>query len=45
MIDALIAGQRDPETLAELAKGRLRDKVPQLRDALVGRSVTVKSLA
>jgi hypothetical protein len=27
MIEALIAGQRDPQVLAELAKGRLRRRV------------------
>jgi transposase len=37
MIEALIAGQRDPEVLADLAKTRLRAKIPQLREALVGR--------
>jgi len=37
MIDALIAGQRDPEVLAEMAKGRMRAKIPQLQDALAGR--------
>jgi transposase len=37
MIDALIAGQRDPEVLAEMAKGKLRRKIPQLQEALVGR--------
>lgn len=37
MIDALIGGQRDPEVLAELAKGRMRKKIPQLQDALAGR--------
>jgi transposase len=37
MIDALIAGQRDPEVLAEMAKGRMRSKIPQLQDALAGR--------
>ena len=34
MIDALIAGERDPGALAELARGRLRAKIPQLREAL-----------
>jgi transposase len=34
MLDALIAGERNPEALAELAKGRLRGKLPQLRLAL-----------
>ena len=37
MIDALIAGQRDSQVLAELAKGRMRSKIPELRDALAGR--------
>jgi transposase len=37
MIDALIAGQRDPEVLAEMAKGRMRSKIPELQDALAGR--------
>lgn len=37
MIDALIAGQRDPEALAEMAKGRMRSKIPALQDALAGR--------
>ncbi len=37
MLDALIAGQRDPEILADLAKGQLRKKIPQLQDALAGR--------
>lgn len=37
MIEALIAGQRDPEVLAELAKGRMRSKIHALQDALAGR--------
>ncbi|MGH3922894.1 MAG: IS110 family transposase [Acidimicrobiales bacterium] len=37
MLDALVAGTRDPEVLADLAKGTLRKKIPQLRDALEGR--------
>ena len=37
MIDALIAGQRDPEVLAQMAKGRMRSKIPELKDALAGR--------
>ena len=36
MLEALVAGVRDPGVLAELAKGRLRPKVPQLREALAG---------
>ena len=37
MLNALVAGTRDPDVLAELAKGNLRKKIPQLRDALEGR--------
>ena len=37
MIDALIAGERDPEVLANLARGRLREKIPDLIRALHGR--------
>jgi transposase len=37
MLAALIAGERDAEVLAELAKGRLRKKIPELREALRGR--------
>ncbi|MEU7876156.1 hypothetical protein [Dactylosporangium sp. NPDC049140] len=36
ILAALIAGQRDPQTLAELARGRLRSKISQLREALTG---------
>jgi transposase len=37
MIDALVAGTTDPEVLADLARGRLRQKIPALREALEGR--------
>jgi len=37
MLRALIDGERDPEALAELAKGVLRKKIPMLREALRGR--------
>ena len=37
MLDAVVSGQGDPETLAELARGRLRAKLPDLRLALQGR--------
>jgi len=37
MLDALIAGQTDPKALAQLAKGRLRSKIPALIEALEGR--------
>jgi transposase len=37
MLEALAAGTHDPQVLAELAKGRLRRKLPALREALAGR--------
>jgi transposase len=37
MLEALMAGTHDPEVLAALAKGRLRAKLPALREALAGR--------
>jgi transposase len=37
MLGALVAGERDPQVLAELAQGKLRKKLPQLRQALRGR--------
>jgi transposase len=37
MLDALVAGTTDPVVLAELARGRLREKLPALREALQGR--------
>ena len=36
MLSALAAGETDAEVLAELAQGRLRDKLPQLKEALRG---------
>ena len=36
MLQALIAGERDTDRLAELAKGRMRSKIPRLRLALEG---------
>jgi transposase len=37
MLEALIAGERDPEVLAEMALTRMRPKIGDLREALVGR--------
>lgn len=37
MLDALVSGTTDPEVLADLAQGKLRKKIPALRDALHGR--------
>ena len=36
MMGALIAGQRDPQSLAQMARSRLRGKIPQLQEAFVG---------
>lgn len=36
MLQALVAGERDPNRLAELAQGLLRRKLPELRQALLG---------
>jgi hypothetical protein len=36
IIDALLSGVSDPVVLAELAKGRLRSKIPALRGPLTG---------
>jgi transposase len=40
MLDAILAGEERPEQLADLARGRLRAKLPQLRQALEGRIQT-----
>jgi len=37
MLDALVAGTTDPEVLADLAQGKLRAKIPALKQALEGR--------
>ncbi|WP_344812503.1 IS110 family transposase [Microlunatus aurantiacus] len=37
MLTALINAERDPQTLAELARGRMRSKIEQLTEALTGR--------
>jgi transposase len=37
MLRALLAGERDPRVLAGLARGRLRNRLPELREALRGR--------
>jgi transposase len=44
MLDALIHGTTDPEVLADLAKGRLRAKLPALKEALEGRFDDVHAL-
>ncbi len=37
MLEAMLSGESSAHTLAELARGRLRAKLPQLREALEGR--------
>jgi len=37
MLDALVSGTTDPAVLADLARGKLRRKLPALRQALTGR--------
>jgi transposase len=37
MLEAIVAGEEDPAVLAELAQGRLREKLAELRRALEGR--------
>jgi transposase len=37
MLEALLSGSTDPQVLSELAKGRLRKKLPELKKALEGR--------
>jgi len=36
MLDALIAGQRDPHVLAQMARGAMRKKISVLQEALTG---------
>jgi hypothetical protein len=33
MLAALVAGETDPERLANLAKGRMRNKLPEMEEA------------
>ena len=40
MLEALLEGKTDPEVLADLAKGKLRNKLPELKKALQGRFST-----
>jgi len=36
MLEAIVGGQADPESMAQLAKGRMRNKIPELEKALTG---------
>src|SRR6266852_8008188 len=44
MLDALCRGTTDPEVLAELARGKLRKKLPALKEALEGRFDSLHAL-
>ena len=44
MLDALVSGSTDPVVLAELAKGKMHQKIPALRAALEGRFDTEHAL-
>lgn len=37
MLEALVAGERAPAVMADLAKRRMRAKIPELTEALTGR--------
>jgi Transposase len=37
MLEAIIGGQDDPQQLAQLARGKLKRRIPQLEQALAGR--------
>jgi len=37
MLEAILAGEQDPEKLAEMSKGLLRNKIPELKLAMEGR--------
>jgi len=44
MLDALCQGTTDPEVLADLARGKLRRKLPALKEALEGRFEALHAL-
>jgi transposase len=37
MLEAMVAGERSPDVLADMAKRRMRSKIPELTEALTGR--------
>jgi transposase len=45
IMDHLIAGERNPRTLAQLARGKARPKIPQLEEALEGAEFFTPHLA
>lgn len=40
MLEAIVGGEKDSERLAEMARGKLRNKIPELQEALQGRIST-----
>lgn len=44
MLDALVAGERDADRLADLARRQMRRKIPQLKQALTGRFTDAHAL-
>jgi len=44
MMDALVAGERDPDRLADLARRQMRRKIPQLKQAMTGRFTDAHAL-
>jgi transposase len=44
IIEAMINGERDPKVLAQMAKSRMRAKIPQLEEALSGTFTTHHAL-
>ena len=44
MLAEIVAGQTDAELMADLARGRMRNKIPELEKALTGRCPTASSL-
>jgi hypothetical protein len=41
ILQAMIAGQRDPKVLAQLARASMRAKLGQLQEAMTGPSTTI----
>ncbi|HET9059426.1 MAG TPA: IS110 family transposase [Acidimicrobiales bacterium] len=44
MLGAMIAGESDPKVLAEMARGKMRAKIPELAEALIGNFGTSHAL-
>jgi hypothetical protein len=44
MLNAMTAGEADPKVLAEMARGKMRRKIPELAEALIGNFGTSHAL-